>query len=210
MTKDIENFKKKERNFISKYVRFFMLSQNLSTVFPMLVIAVVSTVILLFDIEWNISKAIALITYAGLYLKPSIQFGIMINAYRICSVASDRLDKYLNTPEIDVHHNNLQEKNETVEELEDNNEEMVTGSIKFRNFSGGWFTKKISKYYEDHENDISKNAIIDVSLDINPGDFVAVVGEVGSGKSSFLLSILNELDVRKGSVKTSGSVGYIP
>ena len=37
---------------------------------------------------------------------------------------------------------------------------------------------------------------------------VAVVGPVGSGKSSLLASILNEMHCSKGSVQVSGSVAY--
>lgn len=74
----------------------------------------------------------------------------------------------------------------------------------------GWFKKEVSEYFGDYEVEFNKHTIQDVTLDIKPGEFLAVVGEVGSGKSSFLLSILGELDIRKGTLESSGSFGYVP
>ncbi|XP_071733419.1 ABC transporter C family member 13-like [Rutidosis leptorrhynchoides] len=49
-----------------------------------------------------------------------------------------------------------------------------------------------------------------VNLAIPKGSLVAVIGEVGSGKSSLLNCILGEMKLIKGSVYSSGSVAYVP
>ncbi|XP_071734179.1 LOW QUALITY PROTEIN: ABC transporter C family member 13-like [Rutidosis leptorrhynchoides] len=49
-----------------------------------------------------------------------------------------------------------------------------------------------------------------VNLAIPKGSLVAVIGEVGSGKSSLLNSILGEMKFIKGYVYSSGSVAYVP
>lgn len=46
-------------------------------------------------------------------------------------------------------------------------------------------------------------------LQINPGELVAVIGSVGSGKSALLLSILGELALTNGSATVNGSLGYV-
>lgn len=46
---------------------------------------------------------------------------------------------------------------------------------------------KINKFYNSGENKL--HVLKDVSLDINSGDFVAIMGESGSGKST-LINIL--------------------
>ncbi|XP_028766437.1 ABC transporter C family member 13 isoform X1 [Neltuma alba] len=49
-----------------------------------------------------------------------------------------------------------------------------------------------------------------VNLSLSRGSFVAVVGEVGSGKSSLLYSILGETRAVHGSIHSDGSVAYVP
>ncbi|KAE7997228.1 hypothetical protein FH972_001878 [Carpinus fangiana] len=49
-----------------------------------------------------------------------------------------------------------------------------------------------------------------VTLDLPKGSFVAVIGEVGSGKSSLLNSILGEMHLLHGLIHSSGSIAYVP
>ncbi|TSP25420.1 Canalicular multispecific organic anion transporter 1 [Bagarius yarrelli] len=49
-----------------------------------------------------------------------------------------------------------------------------------------------------------------VSLDIKPGRLVAVVGAVGSGKSSLISALLGEMHSLSGSLHIKGSVAYVP
>lgn len=46
-------------------------------------------------------------------------------------------------------------------------------------------------------------------LRVNPGELVAIVGGVGSGKSALLLSILGELSLTAGSASANGTLGYV-
>uniref|UniRef100_A0A7M6DQB9 ABC-type glutathione-S-conjugate transporter n=1 Tax=Clytia hemisphaerica TaxID=252671 RepID=A0A7M6DQB9_9CNID len=52
-------------------------------------------------------------------------------------------------------------------------------------------------------------ALKDISLGVARGQLIAVVGQVGSGKSSLLSSILGELEKVCGSVKTYGKIAYV-
>jgi ABC-type multidrug transport system fused ATPase/permease subunit len=57
----------------------------------------------------------------------------------------------------------------------------------------------------------SGKAALSVSeLRVTPGEFIAVVGGVGSGKSALLLGLLGELTTQEGSVKVGGSTAYVP
>jgi ABC-type hemin transport system ATPase subunit len=49
----------------------------------------------------------------------------------------------------------------------------------------------------------------EVSLHIQPGELIMVTGPVASGKSSFLLSILGELNVHEGSANCNGTIAYV-
>jgi len=50
----------------------------------------------------------------------------------------------------------------------------------------------------------------DLNLKILTGKLIAVVGQVGSGKSSLLFSILGEMNKVSGRVNVNGSLSYIP
>lgn len=49
-----------------------------------------------------------------------------------------------------------------------------------------------------------------INLNIPKGSLVAVVGAVGSGKSSLLSAFLGEMNKVSGRVNTTGSISYVP
>ncbi|KAJ1419431.1 P-loop containing nucleoside triphosphate hydrolase protein [Ochromonadaceae sp. CCMP2298] len=60
----------------------------------------------------------------------------------------------------------------------------------------------------DINQDRSVNTLRDLSFSIKKGELVAVVGSVGSGKSSLLNGLLGEMLLQKGSVAVQGSIAY--
>lgn len=54
----------------------------------------------------------------------------------------------------------------------------------------------------------SVHTLTDITFSIRKGELVAVVGAVGSGKSSLLNALLGEMLVTKGSVELNGSVAF--
>jgi ATP-binding cassette subfamily C (CFTR/MRP) protein 4 len=48
----------------------------------------------------------------------------------------------------------------------------------------------------------------DVNLDVKPGSLVAVIGEVGAGKSSLIQAILGELPIESGNIDVKGDISY--
>uniref|UniRef100_A0A915PJI9 Uncharacterized protein n=1 Tax=Setaria digitata TaxID=48799 RepID=A0A915PJI9_9BILA len=58
--------------------------------------------------------------------------------------------------------------------------------------------------------DINKVTLKNISLNVKKGELVAVVGKVGSGKSSLLSAILGEMDKLDGRMDIFGSVAYAP
>ena len=62
-----------------------------------------------------------------------------------------------------------------------------------------------------HWNDDSETAVLtNVNLDINENKLVIVTGPVGCGKSSLLLSLLEEIPPTKGKVLHKGKIAYVP
>ena len=56
----------------------------------------------------------------------------------------------------------------------------------------------------------SVSLIRDVSFSLKRGELLSVIGRVGAGKSSLLLSLLNEIDIIGGTVEMSGSCAFVP
>ncbi|XP_018496727.1 canalicular multispecific organic anion transporter 1-like [Galendromus occidentalis] len=56
----------------------------------------------------------------------------------------------------------------------------------------------------------SETTLRNIDLSVETGDLVAIVGEVGSGKSSLLNSLLGNMKLLAGSVDLAGSVAYVP
>lgn len=50
----------------------------------------------------------------------------------------------------------------------------------------------------------------DINFQVNRGEFVVVVGEIGAGKSSLLAAIVGEMRRTEGVVKLGGTVGFCP
>lgn len=86
---------------------------------------------------------------------------------------------------------------------------LAKGTIRFSNYTGGWFSKVQTDYFKSNQDKLSTVAIKNIDLVVEPGKMYAVLGEVGSGKSSLLLATLHDLIVKEGSVKKHGSVAYI-
>ncbi|KAF2975269.1 hypothetical protein EK904_009142 [Melospiza melodia maxima] len=75
-------------------------------------------------------------------------------------------------------------------------------------------TARLERYLSGEDLDTSAiyhNPIAgSVTLDITPGSLVAVVGPVGSGKSSLVSAMLGEMENIKGHINIQGSLAYVP
>ncbi|KAF1745726.1 hypothetical protein GCK72_022173 [Caenorhabditis remanei] len=100
-----------------------------------------------------------------------------------CSVSNGRLKEFFAADEIPPN-NRITHKN-------------IDSAIHVENGSFSWSSK------EDQ-------TLHDISLSIKRGQLVAIVGRVGSGKSSLLHALLGEMHKISGSVQINGSVAYVP
>ncbi|CAI0546361.1 unnamed protein product [Linum tenue] len=87
----------------------------------------------------------------------------------------------------------------------------VSHSQRSSNVGGADYAVRIkSADFSWEENSSSAKATLrDVSLEVRPGEKVAVCGEVGSGKSTLLAAILGEVPNTRGSVQVHGTVAYV-
>ncbi|KFW88590.1 Multidrug resistance-associated protein 1, partial [Phalacrocorax carbo] len=85
-------------------------------------------------------------------------------------------------------------------------EDLKPGDIN-TNYSGNHAVGFIDASFRWEKNGLP--VLKNLSISIPEGSLVAVVGQVGSGKSSFLSAILGEMEKLEGTVQRRGSVAYV-
>ncbi|XP_054584878.1 ATP-binding cassette sub-family C member 2 [Eptesicus fuscus] len=152
---------------------------------PVLVSVITFSVYVLVDSNnvLDAKKAFTSITLFNILRFPLSMFPMMISSLLQASVSKERLEKYLGGDDLD-----------TSAIRQDCNFDKV---VQFSEASFTW----------DQE---TEPTIRDVNLDIMPGQLVAVVGTVGSGKSSLMSAMLGEMENVHGHITIKGMIAYVP
>ncbi|KAM0893839.1 hypothetical protein ACQ4PT_024870 [Festuca glaucescens] len=134
-------------------------------------------------------------------ISPLNSFPWVINGMIDAVISSKRLGNYLSSPEhcsseltasTDIAKDDFQRNNETIYD---------STAVAVRNLCCSWSNSSTAE----------PNIILrDICLQLPKGLFIAIVGEVGSGKSSLLNSIIGEMSIISGSINTCGSIAYVP
>uniref|UniRef100_A0A669PY13 ATP binding cassette subfamily C member 2 n=1 Tax=Phasianus colchicus TaxID=9054 RepID=A0A669PY13_PHACC len=128
-------------------------------------------------------KAFTSISLFNVLRFPMAMLPLVLSSIVQTNVSKERLERYLGGEDLDtsaIHHDSI-----------------PGSAVRFSEATFTW------------EQD--GNAVIrDVNLDIKPGSLVAVVGAVGSGKSSLISAMLGEMENIKGHINIQGSLAYVP
>ncbi|XP_046664349.1 multidrug resistance-associated protein 1-like isoform X2 [Homalodisca vitripennis] len=100
-------------------------------------------------------------------------------------VSYRRIDEFMNAEELDLN---------SVSHDESKSDSLI--------MEGGTFSWGTAKE--------ERPVLCNITLKIQPGQLVAVVGAVGSGKSSLISAFLGEMDKISGYVNTKGTIAYVP
>jgi ATP-binding cassette subfamily C (CFTR/MRP) protein 1 len=156
----------------------------------------------------TVAKCYAMITLFKLTTAPILQLQASINMWIMGMVSMKRIMDVLDLPSRD--------------DLTNPDDLLIPhGTILLDNATFTLNDIALMKKMEarKQENDPTSNAeipeqpkkiLLDVSIKFAPGSFSVVIGKIGSGKSSLLLGMMNELVTMKGSIKKHGKIAYIP
>ncbi|GJV23002.1 ABC transporter C family member 14-like protein [Tanacetum coccineum] len=103
-------------------------------------------------------------------------------------ISLGRLDEYMNSKELD----------EGSIERNANDDDMTAVSVQNGSFS-----------WNDDEDAAEEETIKNLNFKIKKGELAAIVGTVGSGKSSLLASVIGEMHKISGKVTVTGSTAYV-
>lgn len=128
-------------------------------------------------------------------ISPLNSFPWVINGLIDAAISLRRLNKYLSCKESDTGPN----KSSPV--FYDDKFDSKELAVAVRDASCTWSS------YDEKEFDL---VLEHVNLHVPKGFMVAIIGEVGSGKSSLLNLVLGETRLINGSIYLSGSTAYVP
>lgn len=126
------------------------------------------------------SKAFVSLALLNLLRMPMSMLPNVINQLVQTWVSVKRIDSFLNADELEPYVTHYESKSEPI-------------TVENGTFSWG-------------EEPILKN----LNIKVVNNSLTAVVGAVGSGKSSLISAILGEMDIVSGTVNTYGSIAYVP
>ncbi len=185
----INKIRKTEIKVIKKMGNYFGVLTSSFTITPILVVLVVFAVYVAVDPDNHIltpDKVFVCLSLMNLIRLPLIMFPWSLMECVKLVISINRIGKFLNAEEL--HFDPFSE-----ESIQDagNSIEMVKANCEW-------------------SSDEPHAALTDVTLNVEKGALVGVVGSVGAGKSSLLSAMLGEMERVSGSIAMQGKVAYVP
>lgn len=183
--KRIQSFRALEYGWLTKFIYSISLNSVVLSTITLVISALTFTVALLLGVPLDAGTVFTVTTLLRILQEPLQSFPQALVSLTQAMISLKRLDEYLISRELD---NGLVER-----------EEGCDGRIAVEVKDG------IFSWDDEGGEEVLK----DVNLEIKKGELAAIVGTVGSGKSSLLASILGELNKLSGKVKVCGTTAYV-
>uniref|UniRef100_H0VI28 ATP binding cassette subfamily C member 2 n=1 Tax=Cavia porcellus TaxID=10141 RepID=H0VI28_CAVPO len=181
----VNSIRKKELKNLLNFGQLQTLTVFFLQLTPILVSVTTFSVYVLVDSNnvLDAEKAFTSITLFNILRFPLTMLPMVISSVLQATVSVSRLEKYLGGDDLDT-----------------SAIRRVSNFDKAVQFSEASFT---------WDRDVEAT-IQDVNLDIMPGQLVAIVGTVGSGKSSLISAMLGEMENVHGHITIKGTMAYVP
>ncbi|KAI4485478.1 hypothetical protein M0804_006983 [Polistes exclamans] len=180
----VEKNRKKEMNMIKKYSIVQQIGMTFDSYIPRICLFIS---IMTYVVTGNYITAEQVFTITSFFniVRNSMTIGFSLSIHQLVEGLASirRFERFMMHIEIEKSENKAQD--------------IRSHEVILKNVTAKWID-------ENKENTLTR-----INLSIEPASLVAIVGQVGSGKSSLLQIILEELPVQEGFLKISGKVAYV-
>ncbi|KAJ6223803.1 hypothetical protein RDWZM_002348 [Blomia tropicalis] len=126
-----------------------------------------------------------------LFFPQSIAFAAEIK------ISCQRIQDFLMLEEVDTENVHKKQKiSNGFDKVQVHNENVQKIQIRAENINANWIAEQ------------KQPTLKNISIDLKAGDLLIVIGPVGSGKSSFLMTLLKELPIDSGTITIDGKLSY--
>ncbi|TKY72603.1 ABC transporter C family member 4 [Spatholobus suberectus] len=181
----IRQFREAEHGWIGKFLYYFAINMGVLSTAPLLITVLTFGTATLLGVPLNAGTVFTITSVIKILQEPVRTFPQALILISQAMISLGRLDEFMTSKEMDEG---------AVQRVEGCDGDTAV-EIKDGEFS-----------WADAEGNVALKV---EELEIKKGDLAAVVGTVGSGKSSLLASVLGEMFKISGKIRVCGSVAYV-
>ncbi|KAF5176353.1 Multidrug resistance abc transporter atp-binding and permease protein [Thalictrum thalictroides] len=183
--KRIQDFRNSEYGWLAKFT--YLLSANIALLFgtPVIVATLAFGTAVLLGIPLTTGTVFTATSIFRILQEPIQSFPQALVSFSQALISLGRLDNYLRS------------------------KELVEGAVEREEGCSGSIAVEVKDGTFAWDDESGETVLKNLNLSIKKGEFAAVVGTVGSGKSSLLASILGEMHKISGKVRVCGTTAYV-